>query len=267
MMKTFKGIRAEGQRLYKSVGDLQAKNEGKLNEMRQSGMYAPDYLLKCKAQADSEVQAAAKAASKEFAGLVNEAVSGKRVAINKMLTTPPTADQMNLLNSLQYQGTALDPDEVKSIAAQLMGNYRASHALQVMAEGAGIKLHFPAQYDYQQMTSIVNRVEKYLMDRVHDLETFTGWRDMHPLARLFYGAEWSDNYYDPDADVLDSNEQTIPGPIVENRTLSATELAFVEALFSNTDPRDLQNVMEKAMQSAELRTLIRLHPEYGKLLN
>lgn len=219
-MKTFVEIRAYAMKMFAAMETVQAEYDKAIKDLKDSGKYNASYILNVQNDFTIKFTAEVKKAADELGEIVKTTCDQKRNAIEKMLTEAPSNDQMNLLNALKLQGKDIDPDEVKSIAAQLMGNYRAIHALQVMAEGAGIKLSFPAQYDYQQLKDALNRAEAYLKDRVRDLSNYTDKNHMDFYSKMFFGV-WEgglllpDNAYTADAELLDSNEQIAPVPVVE----------------------------------------------------
>lgn len=227
-MKTFIEIRAYAMKIFAAIATLQADYKKTFTNLKDSGKYNASYLLNVQNEFTIKFAAEVKKAADELGEVVKATCDHKRKAIEKMLTEAPSNDQMNLLNTLKLQGKGIEPDEVKSIAAQLMGNYRAVHALRVMAEEQGIRLSFPAQYDYQQLKDTLNRAEAYLKDRVRDLSNYTDDKHMDFYSKMFFGV-WEgglllpDNVYTPDAELLDSNEQIAPVPVVERINQSNAE--------------------------------------------
>lgn len=284
----FMELRNEGKRLYKLIADKKAENDKAVDSLIKMKVYREDYIKRTKEKLDQEFQKVRDVAAMEFYGMIQKAVAEKRVALNKMLTDAPTADQTNLLTALQMRGNSIGAEEIKSIAVQFLGNYQALHTIQVIAEKAGFRLHFPVQYDYQELTLTLDRAEKYLMDRFHDLDTFSGYRNMAFDSRVFFdvwpdaeGATHTDTKYSDMAELLDGNQQITPETTVEPRALTDAEKAVVESLFSGVNrvaveddntrnnisvPVDPTSVMNRIMNSPELLALVRLHPEYGKLL-
>ena len=227
-MKTFVEIRAYAMKIYAAMATAQADYEKAITDLKDSGKYNASYIQSVQNDFTIKFTAEVKKAAEELGEIVKATCDHKRNAIEKMLTEAPSNDQMNLLNALKLQGKGIEPDEVKSIAAQLMGNYRAIHALRVMAAEQGIKLSFPAQYDYQQLKDTLNRAEAYLKDRVRDLSNYTDQKHMDFYSKMFFGV-WEgglllpDNAYTADAELLDSNEQIAPVPVVERIDQSHAE--------------------------------------------
>ena len=219
-MKTFIEIRTYAMKIFGELATVQGDYKKAIADLKDSGKYNDTYIQSVENDFTIKFTAEVKKASEEFGEIVKTTCDHKRKAIETMLTTPPSTEQMNLLNVLKLQGKGIELDEVKSIAEQLMGNYRAIHALRVMASEAGIRLSFPAQYDYQELKETLNRAEAYLKDRVHDLANYTDKNRMDFYGKMFFGV-WEggallpDNVYTADAELLDSNGQIAPVPTVE----------------------------------------------------
>ena len=270
-MKTFAQIREYAMSRYQEVVKKQNEVDQTYNRLLERNIYTSEYLSKIKADGETEVSNVRLSVAADLEALVKLTITEKRAALNKMLADAPTADQMNLLNALQLQGSATTADEVSSIALQLTGNYRALHALQMVAEKAGHKFRIPVQYDYQALSDALKYAEGYLNGVIHDLKNTTDYRLMGLNSKVFLNV-WGNgedgqphddlNYKTNVIDVLDANEQTTP--TVEPRKLTDQEKAVVEALFADGSP--VENTVAMIMESPELRTLVSLHPKYKALL-
>lgn len=270
-MKTFAQIREYAIAQYQRIASKRDEVNKNYEKLLGMNIYTPEYLQKIKDEGETEVAKVCASVAADLEAVVKLTVSEKRTALNKMLTDAPSAEQMNLLTSLQVQGNTITADEVKSIALQLSGNYRALHTLQVIAEKAGQKLHIPVQYDYQALTDALNWAEKYLYNVVSDVKNTTDYRQMGLDSKVFldvwggadHGAPDDLKYKNNAVDILDGNEQTTP--TVEPRKLTDQERIIVESLFSDGVPNG--DAMTQIMNSPELRTLVSLHPKYKALLN
>lgn len=183
-----------------------------------------------------------------------------------MITTPPTQEQVNLLTSLQMRRKNLEESEILRLAPMLVGNYNAFKTLQVIALESGFKLTVPVSLDYERLGNAIEWAENYLNDRITD---FTQpWRQMSPLGRYFFGAEWEDTLYNEQAiQVLDENAQmNTPTPDIYKRELTDSENRILELLFDGHTPDNLKVQINEAAKSDELKSLIILHPEYSKYL-
>lgn len=269
-MKTFAEIRTYAIEQYSRIAEKQAEVDAAYEKMAGMKIYTPEYLAKIKKAGEAEVAAVRADAATNLEAVVKLMLAEKKTALEKMLATAPSAEQTNLLNTLQVQGNRITPDEIKSIAVQLSGNYRALHALQAIAEKAGHRLHLPVQSDYQELTEALKWTEKYLYTAIADMKNTTHYRQMNFDSRCFLavytatGEEVHDdlNYKANAIDILDGNTQTTPK--VEARTLSDQEKTIVESLFSDGTP--VGDAMTQIMNSPELKTLVSLHPDYKALV-
>ncbi len=124
-MNTFAQLRQFAITRYQDLIKTQDEVEQTYNKMLGKNIYSADYLKKIKADGEAEVSKVRLSIAADLEAMVKLAITEKRTALNKMLAEAPTADQMNLLNSLQLQVDTVTADEVSSIALQLTGNYRA----------------------------------------------------------------------------------------------------------------------------------------------
>lgn len=207
---TFAQIRMEGQRLYKETAEAVFKKEAALQKIVEMKVYRDDYITRAKAETEKEISDLWASAGGAFQIIVKDAIYDKREALKKMLATPPTMDQLNLLNTLQLDNGQPSKAEAEAIATALADNYRASHALQGILDKAGFTLRLAPTCDYAALADALNQVEAYLKDRAHELKNFTSWRNAHPWFRLFFGEGWEDTVYCPNAELLDGNKQTAP---------------------------------------------------------
>lgn len=271
-MKTFAQIREYAMTLYQEIIQKQKEAEKNYNKVLGMNIYSPEYLKKIKDDGEAEVSKIRRSVAADLEAVMKLTIAEKRTVLNTMLIEAPDTEQMNLLNSLQIQDRSLNSDEIKSIALQLTGNYRALHALQVIAEKAGHKFHIPVQYDYQALSDALKWAEGYLNGVIFDLKNCADYRQMSLNSKVFLNV-WGNgetgevhddvNYKINVLDVLDANEQTTP--TVEPRKLTDTERTIVESLFSN-DSTPNGNTMEQIMASPELKMLVSLHPKYKALL-
>lgn len=269
-MKTFAEIRTYAIGQYSRIAEKQAEVDAAYEKMASMKIYTPEYLTKIKKAGEAEVAAVRADAAANLEAVVKLTLAEKKTALEKILATAPSTEQTNLLNTLQVQGNRITPDEIKSIAVQLSGNYRALHALQTIAEKAGHRLHLPVQSDYQELTEALKWTEKYLYTAIADMKNTAHYRQMNFDSRCFFdvyggaddGTHDDLNYKTTAIDILDGNTQTTPK--VEPRPLSDQEKTIVESLFSDGTP--VEDAMTQIKNSPELKTLVSLHPDYKALV-
>lgn len=126
-MKTFAEIRTYAIEQYSRIAEKQAEVDAAYEKMLGMNIYTSEYLTKIKKAGEAEVAAVRAVAAANLEAVVKLTLAEKKTALEKMLATAPSTEQTNLLNTLQVQGNRITPDEIKSIAVQLSGNYRALH--------------------------------------------------------------------------------------------------------------------------------------------
>lgn len=269
-MKTFAEVREYAKEQYARIAKKQAEVDAAYEKMVNMKIYTPEYLQKIKKEGETAVADVRADAAANLEAVVKLTIAAKKTALEKMLTAAPSTEQTNILSSLQLQGNKITPDEIKSIAAQLSGNYRALHSLEAIAGRAGHRLHLPIQYDYQTLREALKWTEKYLNTVIADMRRSKHYREMNFDSRCFldvYGGAGTEAHEDMKykanaIDILDGNKQTTP--TVEARTLSDQERTIVESLFSDGKP--VEDAMTQIMNSPELKTLVGLHPDYQALV-
>lgn len=129
---TFADLRAYGQALYKdSLADREAFDKV-IVEMK--GVYEPAYILKKQAELEKTRLEALRERADSLKAKADELIAEKRADLEKMLSTPPTNEQTNLLNAISLRGAEVEESEYRSIADQLAPNYQALKALQAIAQ-------------------------------------------------------------------------------------------------------------------------------------
>lgn len=207
---------------------------------------------------------------KEFSSLVTSTLEATEVALNKMFTTAPTPEQLNLLQTLQLREDDLTEDEVMRIACELASNYNAIKALQKIARKAKIKLSLPEQYDSDSLMEHLTWVKAYLAERLHDFAT--PWSQMHPNGRAFFGSEWDDlNYNTYAVKVFDEHS---PIQMQKNVTavsvasLTDDERATLSHMFGHLKTsKDIEKaVLTAVIENETIAKLISKHDVYKNFL-
>lgn len=260
-------VRKKGIELYLELQSERKLCDGVVAAIEErKNIYAPEYREKLIKEATADFEKKAVELCAAFTNTVTAAIANKKRNLNEMITTPPTQEQVNLLTSLQMRRKNLEESEILHLAPMLVGNYNAFKTLQVIALESGFTLTVPTSLDYEKLGRAVEWSEKYLNERITD---FTQpWRQMSPIGRCFFGAEWEDNMYLEQAvQVLDENAQmNAPTPTIYKRELTDSENHILEMLFDGYTPDNMATHINEAAKSDELKSLIMLHPEYSKYL-
>ena len=263
---TFEGLRNEFIKVAKEFYKVQREHEAELKEIKTSDIYSDKYIQ----NKEAEFKNKEAAIISEYVGGIKEAtkkvIDTKKAAINSMLSTAPTQEQLNLLQSLKMQGKSLSKTEISAILPELATNYRALKTMQTIAQGVGFSVSLPAQYDYEELHRSIELAEKYLAERINDLGKPV--RQWSLASDCFFGPvkynlsdeewevqKWDDPQYSNFAEVLDGNVQT--SPIVEPvKTLSDGEKEILNNMFANKYGDELVEAVNKAAESPNIADLI-----------
>lgn len=127
---TFEELRAEAQKAYKEVlaADEERKNDKTI--ARLSELYVESYVNEKRRERDAAFREYVISCVEELRELVSSVITEKRNGLDKMLSTPPTSEQLSLLTALQVRGEDISEGELRNLADQFMPNYQAVKALQ-----------------------------------------------------------------------------------------------------------------------------------------
>lgn len=131
---TFEELRAEAQKAYKEVlaADEERKNDKTI--ARLSELYVESYVNEKRRERDAAFREYVISRVEELRELVSSVITEKRNGLDKMLSTPPTSEQLSLLTALQVRGEDISEGELRNLADQFMPNYQAVKALQTISK-------------------------------------------------------------------------------------------------------------------------------------
>ena len=253
---TFEGLRNKFIEAGKKIDVVKRANAAELKEIRSSEIYHEKYIQNKESEFKNKENAVISECVAEVKEAAKKVVATKKEAIGKMITTPPTQEQMNLLQSLQMQGKGLSATEINAIFPELASNYRALKTLQTIAQSVGFSVSLPAQYDYEELSRNLARAEAYLAERISDLakpvsewgiasDCFFGPVKYNLSAEEWEKQRWNDPHYSAFSEILDGNVQTAPvvAPVKE---LTDKEKNILNDLFSNKAGEDLKAAVNDA---------------------
>lgn len=264
-------LHKKGQEYYANIAlkrseAIKAK-EATAASARQTKLYSEEGITElCRKQDDKFKEEAANIQA-AFRNDINKVIAHKRANLDKMISTAPTQEQLNLLSALQIRKDTLSPGEVYKIATSFLDNYNALSALRTIAKGAGIDVVIPSGLNYEELSRSLKWTEKYLNGRCDDI--VVEWKKMTHFGRLFFGKEWDDNLFEDNAiSVLDNAAQMSVEVTSAERAITATEKEMIEGLFKDVPKVELADKVKTiAADSKAIEELLMLHPDYKKYLN
>lgn len=265
---TFSSLRASGKATAQQIIDLGVVMEEKLAEYKEN-LSDARYREK-ETELRSEFETKRTELVEKYREEIKSHIGNHKEAITKALCTPPTPEQLSLLQSLQIEGKNISESELNAIVPQLMTNYRAIKGLESIAKNAGYRLIELPQFDFDNLQLNLNWAESYLERMCTSLETMDSKGNKDALGRLFFGDYVDHEYQSKAIDIFDSNAQTneIKGKLIEKRTLTEREQLLLASLFEEISPENLKETVNKyASESPEVKSLIELSPEYSGYLS
>ena len=272
---TFAGLRDEFIRIAERIYKAQKESAHELTEIKRSGIYSDTYIKRKEDEFKAKDESLIAESRKEIEDLVAKVIDTKKTAVNRMLTTAPSREQIDLLQSLEMQGKSLSEAEINAILPELTDNYRALKTMQTIARNVGFSVILPAQYDYEEIKRSLERAEAYLSDRVKDMgrpvkewslasDCFYGSIKFNLSAEEWEKQKWEDPIYSEFAEVLDGNMQT--APIIEPvKELTEAEAEILDGLFANKVGKDLDGAVVRAARTPYIRDMIE-RSEYAEHL-
>lgn len=203
-------LRVKGQELYgeivsKRLETLRAK-EATIAAANKSKMYSESGIKSLCDKHDAEFLKSAAAIQTSFRKCIEEVLTHKRKNLEKMVSTAPTQEHLNLLSALQIRKNDFTPAEIHRIATAFLGNYNALATLRSIAKEAKINVQLPPGMDIDAISRSLEWVESYLNQRCDDI--VREWQQMSPFGRLFFGLDWNDNLYEENGiNILDNASQ------------------------------------------------------------
>lgn len=259
--------------VHKHLSSLNFFLNNERNEMNSKikklgGIYSQQVVAKQREKLTAEYEETAakliEAAREEVRGLT----AAKREKMGEMLTTPPSAEQLHLLDVLKMRND-LSMTEVQNILPVFFDNYHAMRVLQTIGESNGIAVKLPVQLDPRTMYDGVKEAHSFLMGACDQLGT--SWSKMPIAYRAFFTVNDNEpgKCYDPHyveyVDVFDSVPQ-LQEIKAKKTKLTATEAEKIAHYFrevADLDPADSVQDMEIMRHT---QTVMSNHPEDMELL-
>ena len=251
---TFEGLREIGRKASADIVVLRDRNKAELDEIKTKGIYAVSYIQNKQKEFAAEEERVANECIENFKKAYKEVLETKRNAVDDMLATAPTQEQLNLLQSLQMQGNSLTKEEIAIITPKLSDNYRAIKTLQTIAKKIGFNVILPPQFDFDEINTQLKYAENYLEERANDLKRpKLQW---HLDSDCFFGPpEYPDNRWNAVVEVLDGTIQTTP--VIEPvKKLTETETTILKNVFADKQGEELTKAVTEAAKSPNMADLI-----------
>lgn len=200
---------------------------------------------------------------------IKSLVSAKKQAIADMLATPPTTDQLCLMQALEMRKGNVDSLELESILPSLFGNYQAMKMLQNIAAQSGNNVTLPVQLNCKTMFDNLNSIEDYLMRACDYLTVDKKDLPIEYHAFYFVNPEEKETHSDPIFNeytkLLDSVPQ-LNAVKVDKTSLNESESTIVKHLFKAVEKLDPTDSAEDIKILKHTQKVMREHPDTIEML-
>lgn len=272
---SFADLRKKGVALRAAWAKEYEEMENAVNSILAERNYSDVYKNERVSQVRAVYEDSMEKLKNEFRECVNSTLAAKEAALNKMFSTAPTQEQLNLIQTLQLRGNDLSEEEIMRIACDFADNYNAMKALKKVAKDAGCNLALPELYNADVLFERFAWVKNYLKERCRDMGVL--WREMSFDGRCFFGTEWEDlNYNNTAVEIFDKhNALCLMGAKLvpessdpDSAPLTEDERAALNAMFGGLrSSKDLEKAVLTAVTEDEtVASLIAKHDVYKNFL-
>lgn len=262
----------EGQRMHDFLRSYKREIAEEYNQI--IVRFAGSYRVKQEQEYRDRLSFANEKVVEGYREDVRRFIADKTEKLDAMLTTPPTAEQRALLDSLKLRGRNLTKAEALRILPVFYGNYEALKAFQNICGEAGYKLFLPME-DAIDLYQILERFEEYMMRVAGQIGSENSDMDMS-AGSFFYEPADDPTYIEPAIAQFSNAFDSVPQlQNYDTVKLTASEQARLDTLFHGIEKLDPDKISDLIKLSARVQQIAKDHREdvplilrsrYGKLL-
>ena len=245
----------EGQRMHNFLRDYKTNAAKEYREIasRFSGSYEKEQRM----EYEERISSANKAVVSGYRKDIEEFIRDKTERLDGMLTTPPTTNQRELLDSLKLRVGNLSKAEAMRILPVFFDNYTALKAFQEICKDAGYKLYVPLP-DVMQLYQDLEGFEKY-MNQIADQ---IGASEPSYIAKSFFYDPDDPSYIEPAIARFSEAFDTVPQ--LQNHemdSLTAGEQARINAMFKGIEKLDPNKFSDLIRISGMVQKIVKDHKD------
>lgn len=225
--------------------------------------YSKGLIGEQKAKLDAQFKETESIMEKATREEIENLTQSRKEKVAKMLATPPTSEQLRLLQVLEMRND-VGSVELYHILPTFFGNYQAMKVLQSIGRRNGISIMLPQQLDPRYIFETIQRADRFLKRACDDISK--PWPAVSIANRAFYTSN-KDNVtaqYDPEyteiIDVLDSVPQ-LQDVKAEKAQLTPTEVARINHYFKDVEGLDASMEENKTKVLKHTKKVMDEHPE------
>ena len=225
--------------------------------------YSKGLIGEQRAKLDAQFKETASIMEKATLEEIENLTQSRKEKVAKMLATPPTSEQLRLLQVLEMRND-VSSLELHHILPTFFGNYQAMKVLQSIGRRNGISIMLPQQLDPRYIFETIQRADRFLKRACDDISK--PWPAVSIVNRAFYTSN-KDNVtaqYDPEyteiIDVLDSVPQ-LQDVKAEKAQLTPTEEARINHYFKDVEGLDASMEENTTKVLKPTKKVMEQHPE------
>jgi len=263
---SFVGIQRELKSMLLFLQNERKEREAEFRKISGMRKYTPEHISKERRKLDQEYQEAQNAVVDGVKEDIRDMIADKFKRLDAMIATPPTAEQVALLQTLQMRGRNISRAELTKLMSFFYTNYQGMKILETVAQAAGKRIYIPMKGDVMDLYGELDRAGEYLLRAADELKK-PGKPD--PKYRAFF-FENDDNpgncdftfqrfieTFDKPVQLQDYNIST---------ALSEAEQAQINTYFRTIDGLDPSNAADNITILRATQQIMHDHPDDLELM-
>jgi hypothetical protein len=232
-----------------------------------SSEYRPEAIGKEQKELYSNLKDAINVVKNATRDMVSEYRETETKKVEKMISTPPTDNQIALLSSLNMRKN-ISPAELELVAKTVASNYQATRILSDIAASQGCYLSMPIR-SVDEINDAIEKTCSYLNDAIDYIDT--PYREITPSKKFFFAVDTDHNenigdpHFTAQAQILDSSPEL--RAIKANKTgLNAAERTKIDYYMNSVKNTDITTEDGKKKVMSQIQKTINEHPEMLPLM-
>lgn len=263
---SFVGIQTELKAMKRFLENERKDREAEYKRITAMGKYRNEHIQKERRKLDQEYQEMQNSTVEAVKEDIREMIADKYKRLDGMISTPPTAEQTALLQTLQMRGRNISRAELTKLMSFVYNNYQGMKILETVALAAGHRVHIPMGGDVMDLYGELDRAGEYLLRAADELKK-PGKPD--PVYRAFFfdneGNPGNADYiYQRFIDTFDTPVQLQDYTI--SAALSEAEQVKINTYFRSIDGLDPSNAADNITILRATDQIMKDHPDDLELM-
>lgn len=227
-----------------------------------SSEYRPEAIAKEQKELNGNLNTAINEVKKATREMIGEYKEVETKKVSKMVSTPPTSEQLALLSSLNMR-KSISPSELELVGQSVASNYQATRILSDIAASQGCYLSMPIR-SVDEINEAIEKTCDYLNDATNYIDT--PYREISQKKKFFFAVDEAhkdmigDPYFTEQAKALDSTTE-LRAIKADKTGLNAAERIKVADYMNSVKDADVTTDAGKMKVMHQIQKTIQEHPE------